>query len=113
MGKALVTGGAGFLGSHMGDLLLSRGHSVVAVDNLITGSRDNIAHNLDNPKFEFIEHDIIQSLEYSGQLDYIFNAASPASPVDYLGWPLETLRVGSIGTDNALRHPATRANSFP
>jgi dTDP-glucose 4,6-dehydratase len=98
----LITGGAGFLGSHLGDRLLAEGHRVVAMDNLITGSLDNIAHHAGDPDFEFIEHDVSKFISYPGELDFIFHFASPASPFDYLELPIQTLKVGSLGTHNAL-----------
>jgi dTDP-glucose 4,6-dehydratase len=98
----LITGGAGFLGSHLGDRLLAEGHRVVAMDNLITGSLDNIAHHAGDADFEFIEHDVTKFISYAGELDYIFHFASPASPFDYLELPIQTLKVGSLGTHNAL-----------
>ena len=103
MARAVITGGAGFLGSHLSDRLLAEGYDVVAVDNLITGSRDNIAHLSDNPKFEYLNIDIIQPYTVPGPVDIVYNFASPASPVDYLELPLETLLVGSIGTHNTLK----------
>lgn len=102
MPTALVTGGAGFLGSHLCDKLLARGFKVVAMDNLVTGDRRNIEHLADNPDFRFVEHDITQTIPWEGPLDRIFNMASPASPIDYLQIPLETLEVGSTGTRNCL-----------
>lgn len=102
MARAVVTGGAGFLGSHLGDRLLAEGYEVVAVDNLITGSQDNIAHNLSNPRFQFMMQDVIQPYAISGPVDCVYHFASPASPVDYLELPLETLLVGSVGTHNTL-----------
>ncbi len=99
----VVTGGAGFLGSHLCETLLTRGHQVVAVDNLITGNPDNIAHLKGRAGFEFILQDIIQTFTVAGPVDYVLNFASPASPIDYAKLPLETLRVGSHGTENALR----------
>lgn len=100
--KALVTGGAGFLGSHLCDRLLSEGFDVIAVDNLVTGDLRNIEHLRDNPRFDFIKHDITQPIPVDIKLDYVYNFASPASPVDYLELPVETLLVGSNGTFNAL-----------
>ena len=97
----LVTGGAGFLGSHLCDALLHRGDSVVCVDNLCTGSTANIQHLLGNPRFEFLERDICQPFS-PGKVDFIFHLASPASPFDYLRLGVETLDVGSIGTRNVL-----------
>ena len=102
MARAVVTGGAGFLGSHLSDRLLAEGYDVVAVDNLVTGSLENIAHLRDNPKFEYVEQDIIQPYTIAGDVDMIYQFASPASPVDYLELPLETLLVGSAGTHNTL-----------
>ncbi len=102
MARALVTGGAGFLGSHLGDRLLAEGYDVVAIDNLVTGSVDNIAHNKNNPKFQYLEQDIIDPYAVDGPVDMVYHFASPASPVDYLELPLETLKVGSYGTHNTL-----------
>ena len=99
---SLVTGGAGFLGSHLCDRLLAEGHRVVAMDNLITGSLENIAHLRARPDFEFIHHNVTTHIDVSGPLDYIFHFASPASPIDYLELPIQTLKVGSLGTHNAL-----------
>ena len=102
MARAVVTGGAGFLGSHLSDRLLAEGYEVVAVDNMITGSTDNIAHLEDNPHFEYIRQDIIEPYTVEGPVDAVYHFASPASPVDYLELPLETLKVGSYGTHNTL-----------
>lgn len=102
MARAVITGGAGFLGSHLGDRLLAEGYDVVAVDNLVTGDRDNIAHQTGNPKFEYLEQDITLPYTVPGPVDLVYNFASPASPVDYLELPLETLLVGSIGTHHTL-----------
>ncbi len=102
MARALVTGGAGFLGSHLSDRLLAEGYDVVAVDNLVTGSEDNIAHLRDNPRFEYVRQDIIQPYTVAGPVDMVYHFASPASPVDYLELPLETLLVGSVGTHHTL-----------
>src|SRR5437879_5852853 len=99
--RVLITGAAGFLGSHLTDAFLTEGHSVLGVDNLCTGSRGNIEHLKSEPRFEFLEHDICQAFD-PGKVDYVFNFASPASPVDYLRLGVETLRVGSVGTQNAL-----------
>jgi dTDP-glucose 4,6-dehydratase len=100
--KILVTGGAGFIGSHLCDFLLEKGHFVVCVDNLLTGDIKNIKHNLQNKRFEFIKQDVIKPFKYAGRLDWILHFASPASPVDYMNYPLETLDVGSTGTKNML-----------
>jgi dTDP-glucose 4,6-dehydratase len=97
----LVTGAAGFLGSHLTDRLLSEGHSVLGVDNLATGDRENLAHLAHEPRFRFEERDICGAFD-PGSVDYVFNFASPASPPEYLRLAIETLRVGSVGTENAL-----------
>jgi dTDP-glucose 4,6-dehydratase len=99
--RIVVTGGAGFIGSHLSDRCLAEGHEVVAVDNFVTGDRANVAH-IDSPRFELIEQNISDGLDVEGPVDFIFNMASPASPVDYMLHPIETLRVGSVGTQNAL-----------
>jgi len=99
--RILVTGGAGFLGSHLCDALLTEGHTVVCADNLLTGSRDNIAHLGHEPRFEFREQDVCDPFDF-GNVDYIFHFASPASPEDYLEHAIETLQVGSLGTMNCL-----------
>ncbi len=99
---SVVTGGAGFLGSHLTDLLLSRGHKVIAIDNLVTGSTDNIAHLAGNPDFQFIRQDVTEFLYLAGPVDYVWHFASPASPIDYLELPIQTLKVGSLGTHKAL-----------
>jgi dTDP-glucose 4,6-dehydratase len=99
--RILVAGAAGFLGSHLTDRLLSEGHSVVGVDNLSTGNRQNLIHLSEEPRFLFKEWDICQPLD-PGPVDYVFNLASPASPPEYLRLAIETLRVGSVGTENML-----------
>jgi dTDP-glucose 4,6-dehydratase len=99
--RALVTGGAGFLGSHLCDALLGEGYSVVVVDNLLTGRRRNMAHLTNDSRFEFIEKDICQPFDV-GTVDYVFHFASPASPVDYTIHGIATLKVGSLGTFHAL-----------
>ncbi len=98
----VVTGGAGFLGSHLCDRFLRDGFRVYCVDNLITGSMSNIEHLLDNKDFEFIKHDISKEIKIKGRIDYVLHFASPASPVDYLNYPIPTLKVGSLGTHNTL-----------
>jgi dTDP-glucose 4,6-dehydratase len=102
LASSVVTGGAGFLGSHLSDRLLAEGHRVIAVDNLITGNTDNIAHLAGNQQFSFIHHNITQFIYLAGPIDYVFHFASPASPIDYLELPIQTLKVGSLGTHNAL-----------
>ncbi len=102
MARAVITGGAGFLGSHLSDRLLAEGYEVAAVDNLVTGSLDNIAHLRGHAGFEYIEQDVTQPYPVPGPVDIVFHFASPASPVDYLELPLETLLVGSIGTHHTL-----------
>jgi dTDP-glucose 4,6-dehydratase len=99
--RVLVTGAAGFLGSHLTDTLIAEGHSVIGVDNLCTGSRRNLSHLEDDPRFEFLEQDICQPFD-PRHVDYVFNFASPASPVDYYRLGIETLMVGSTGTRTAL-----------
>ncbi|MGA9565428.1 MAG: UDP-glucuronic acid decarboxylase family protein [Candidatus Korobacteraceae bacterium] len=99
--RALVTGGAGFLGSHLCDALLGEGHSVVCADNLLTGRRENLSHLAREPRFEFLQQDVCHAFD-PGRLDYVFHFASPASPVDYLKHGIETLQVGSAGTLNCL-----------
>ncbi len=100
--RILITGGAGFLGSHLCDRMLAEEHDVIAMDNLITGSTDNIAHLAGNKHFQFIEHNVTDYIYLKGDLDAILHFASPASPVDYLELPIQTLKVGSLGTHNAL-----------
>ena len=99
---SVVTGGAGFLGSHLVDLLLARGHHVVALDNLVTGSVDNIAHHAGDPNFRFVKQDVTEFLFLAGPVDFVWHFASPASPIDYLELPIQTLKVGSLGTHKAL-----------
>src|SRR5579862_5427413 len=102
MPRALVTGGAGFLGSHLCDRLLAEGFEVVAMDNLITGSTDNIAHLIDNRAFRFILYDVTEYIFLDGPVDYIFHLASPASPVDFLTLGIQILKVNALGTHKAL-----------
>lgn len=99
---SVVTGGAGFLGSHLVDLLLARGHRVVVIDNLVTGSVENIAHHAGDANFRFVCQDATEYLFLDGPVDYVWHFASPASPVDYLELPIQTLKVGSLGTHKAL-----------
>lgn len=100
--RILITGGAGFIGSHLTDQLLAEGHEVVAMDNLLTGDVANIAHHRSNPHFEFIYHNVSQHIHVTGPLDWVLHFASPASPIDYLQFPIPTLKVGALGTHNAL-----------
>ena len=99
--KVLVTGGAGFLGSHLCDLLLLKGHEVICVDNLITGNTQNIEH-IESDRFTYLKHDITEPIYFDDEIDYIFHLASPASPIDYLDLPIQTLKVGALGTYNML-----------
>ncbi|MBI2844508.1 MAG: SDR family oxidoreductase [Armatimonadetes bacterium] len=112
MQRVLVTGGAGFLGSHLCDRLLAEGYRVIAMDNLITGNTDNVAHNARDRHFEFVKYDVTQYLYIEGQVDFIFHFASPASPIDYLQLPIQTLKVGSIGTHKALGLAFARGAKF-
>ncbi|MBV6644160.1 MAG: SDR family oxidoreductase [Cyclobacteriaceae bacterium] len=100
--KVLITGGAGFLGSHLSDRFLKEGYHVVAMDNLLTGSLDNIEHLMGEKDFEFHHHDVSKFVHVSGNVKYILHFASPASPIDYLKMPIQTMKVGSLGTLNCL-----------
>ncbi|MBI2789573.1 MAG: SDR family oxidoreductase [Elusimicrobia bacterium] len=102
MKRVLITGGAGFLGSHLCDNFLKKGAKVIAVDNLITGSMTNIEHLVKNPRFSFIKLDVTNYLHVPGPLDLVMHFASPASPIDYARWPIPTLKVGALGTHKAL-----------
>ncbi len=112
MSRVLITGGAGFLGSHLADLMLARGHEVVAMDNFITGDPANIAHLFGRPGFSFIRHDVTNFIYVDGPLDYILHFASPASPIDYLQLPIQTLKVGSLGTHKALGLAKAKGATF-
>ena len=101
MPRTLITGGAGFLGSHLCEYFLNKGHEVICMDNLITGSIDNISH-IKSEKFQFVKHNVSEFINLEGELDYIMHFASPASPIDYLELPIQTLKVGALGTHNAL-----------
>lgn len=100
--RVLITGGAGFLGSHLCDKFLQEGYSVVCIDNFITGSPDNVGHLMSNPNFELIQYDVTNFIHVPGNLDAVLHFASPASPIDYLKYPIQTLKVGSLGTHKAL-----------
>lgn len=100
--RTVVTGGAGFIGSHLCDRFLKMGHEVICVDNLLTGSMDNLAHHEGNPRFQFVQHNISEPLDLDGPVDQVLHFASPASPADYLRHPIPTLKVGALGTHNAL-----------
>jgi dTDP-glucose 4,6-dehydratase len=100
--RAVVTGGAGFLGSHLSDQLIQMGYDVICLDNLLTGNTDNIAHLMGNPRFKFLKHNVVDHIFVAGPVDAVLHFASPASPVDYLEMPIQTLKVGSLGTHKAL-----------
>jgi len=102
MGRALITGGAGFLGSHLCELFLSRGHEVICMDNFITGSARNVEHLFGRDGFSFVKYDVTNFIHVEGALDYVLHFASPASPIDYLEKPIQTLKVGSLGTHKTL-----------
>lgn len=102
MKKALITGAAGFLGSHLCDKFIAEGFFVIGMDNFITGDASNIEHLCNHPSFKFINHDVTEFIKIEGTLDYILHFASPASPIDYLKIPIQTLKVGSLGTHNLL-----------
>ena len=109
--KVLVTGGAGFIGSHLCDFLLGKDCEVVCMDNLLTGSLENIAH-IQDPRFVFVKHDVTNFISIKGGVDYVLHFASPASPIDYLELPIQTLKVGSLGTHRALGLAKARGARF-
>jgi len=100
--RAVITGGAGFIGSHLCDYLTERGWDVVSVDNLVTGQDSNIQHLLRHPRFHFVHQDVTRYIDVPGKVDYVLHFASPASPVDYMKLPIQTLKVGALGTHNTL-----------
>jgi dTDP-glucose 4,6-dehydratase len=100
--RAVVTGGAGFLGSHLCDYLLGQGWEVLSIDNLVTGAEANVRHLAGNPRFRIVRHDVTKFIDVPGPVDYVLHFASPASPVDYLKLPIQTLKVGALGTHNSL-----------
>jgi dTDP-glucose 4,6-dehydratase len=110
--SALVTGGAGFLGSHLCERLLAEGWHVLCLDSLLTGTRQNVAPLLANDRFRFVQRDVSEALHVDAGLDWVMHLASPASPPDYLKWPIETLRVGALGTLEALELATAQEASF-
>lgn len=109
---ALITGGAGFIGSHLCDLLLAKGYRVICMDNLLTGKKENIRHLVGEKGFEFVKHNVSEYISIKGRVDYILHFASPASPADYLKYPIQTLKVGSLGTHNALGLAKAKGATF-
>jgi dTDP-glucose 4,6-dehydratase len=112
MARVVVTGGAGFLGSHVTDALLARGDEVVCVDNLLTGSTENVEHLFGQPGYTFVDHDVSRYVWVPGDVDAVLHLASPASPVDYLRMPIQTLKVGSLGTHNCLGLAKAKGATF-
>jgi len=112
MERILITGGAGFIGSHLSSFLIEKGFQVVCMDNLITGTVENISHLTGKKNFEFIEHDVTKYIDIKGKLDYVMHFASPASPADYTKYPIQTLKVGSLGTHNALGVAKSKKSKF-
>ena len=112
MSRVLITGGAGFLGSHLSDLMIENGHEVIGMDNLLTGSTDNIAHLAGRDDYHFIKHDVTNYIHIEGPVDYVLHFASPASPIDYLQLPIQTLKVGSLGTHKALGLAKAKGATF-
>ncbi|HUI30630.1 MAG TPA: UDP-glucuronic acid decarboxylase family protein [Candidatus Acidoferrales bacterium] len=112
MSTILITGGAGFIGSHLCDRFLTEGENVICMDNFLTGSPDNIAHLIGNPKFKFIQHNVTDFIYVEGKVDAVLHFASPASPIDYLKLPIQTLKVGSLGTHKALGFAKAKGARF-
>jgi dTDP-glucose 4,6-dehydratase len=110
--RVVITGGAGFLGSHLCDLLLSEGHAVVCVDSFVTGDEANIKHLRDNRNFEFVEHDVTEPIHVDGEIDYVLHFASPASPIDFPRLSIEILKTGALGTLNALELASGKKAKF-
>lgn len=108
----VVTGGAGFIGSHLCEFFLDKGHSVICIDNLITGTKENIKHSINNPNFEFINHDVSKYITLHSNVDWVLHFASPASPIDYQKYPIQTLKVGSLGTHNSLGFAKEKGAGF-
>jgi dTDP-glucose 4,6-dehydratase len=110
--RTLITGGAGFIGSHLCERFLEEGHEVICMDNFITGRPDNVAHLIGHRHFQLIEHDVTNYIYVEGALDYVLHFASPASPVDYLKYPIQTLKVGALGTHKALGLAKAKGSRF-
>lgn len=110
--RVLITGGAGFLGSHLCDRFLTEGHTVIAMDSLLTGSTRNIAHLIGHERFLFVKHDVTNYIYIEGPLDAVLHFASPASPIDYLTYPIQTLKVGALGTHNTLGLAKAKGSKF-
>src|ERR1051325_9761826 len=112
MARYLITGGAGFIGSHLCETFLNAGHEVICMDNYSTGAKENIAHFANHPRFRFVDHNVSNFIEVKAPVDYVLHFASPASPVDYLEFPIPTLKVGALGTHNALGLAKTKKAIF-
>ena len=110
--RAVITGGAGFLGSHLCDSLIERGWDVLSIDNLVTGNDGNVEHLRKHPRFRMMRHDVSQYIDVPGPVDYVLHFASPASPVDYLKLPIQTLKVGALGTHNTLGLALTKKAKY-
>jgi dTDP-glucose 4,6-dehydratase len=110
--RAIITGGAGFLGSHLCDLFIEKGWEVVCLDNLVTGADSNVSHLLSHPRFRFVKQDVSQYIDIAGSVDAVLHFASPASPPDYLKFPIQTLKVGALGTHNTLGLAKAKSSKF-